>query len=71
MEEKCGRCKFFNGSTKRPRKGFKVRYGICRRFPPITANIWQKTDSIKYVPAGYCYPVVHSDMYCGEYFATS
>lgn len=64
---KCGKCKYFAGHTKRPTKGFKIIYGVCRRFPPMIANRWADGNTARYVPAGFLHPEVHSDGWCGEF----
>lgn len=68
MKRACAKCEWFSGHTKRPRKGFKIIYGACKRYPPMVANIWHRGNlRNEYVPAGYLYPEVHSDKWCGEF----
>ena len=64
---KCGKCTHFNGRTKRPRTGFRVVYGECRRFPPMVTNVWEPEERKRLVPAGSLYPEVHSDKWCSEF----
>jgi len=65
----CGKCAYFEAATKRPRKGFRVRYGCCRRFPPMVPNVWNLRPGNQYVPAGFLSPEVHSQEWCGEFKA--
>ena len=58
----CENCKYFDAHTKKPRKGYKIRYGTCNRYPPFVLDI-----NDRYVPAGYAFPQVHSEKWCGEH----
>lgn len=62
-KERCETCRFFLARTKRPRPGFSVRYGECRRFPPLALV----EPSAHHVPATFAFPAVHSDVWCGEW----
>jgi hypothetical protein len=66
----CGNCQFFCRRTKRPKKGMGVIYGQCRRFPPALTPFVFDDGSVDYsigVPAGWAWPAVHSQQWCGEH----
>jgi len=62
----CQLCEYFCGFTKRPRKGERVLYGECCRYPPIVndgeVDVRQSPRRVDRRR-----PRVRGDMICGEY----
>jgi hypothetical protein len=65
-KHKCDNCIFFDAETKKPEKGFNVRYGRCVRFPP-TRRVGAGWVNDDHIPAGWGFPRMHSDQWCGEH----
>jgi len=61
--ERCDSCMYFAARTKHPRKGHEVRYGPCKRYPPSALA----KDKYRWIPAGYAFPEMSGDNWCGEY----